>query len=115
MTEVITSTLTIVNPGINSAVNELLTNGLKAVTLLLVTGVTYGINYWIKSLKSSWQKAIAARAVAYAQQKITGNEEKRQVAAAKIHAKIPRISAQDIEDLLEEAVVNLKAGLKPPK
>ena len=112
MNELLVSTATIVNEGVTHAVNDLLGSALKAVTLLAVSGLTYGIKLWVNSMKSSWKRQLAFRAVAFAQQRITGNEEKRKAAAAKIHQRLPRISEDEINDLLEEAVVTLKAGLK---
>lgn len=111
--DVITSTATIVNPEVTGIVNELFLTAFKAGLLFLVSGATWGIKTWLSSMKSGWKRAISARLVAFAQQRMTTSEEKRQYVAQKIHDKFPRLKQEEVEHLLEEAVANLKAGIRP--
>ena len=111
MLDVIASTATIVNPEVTGAVNEFLVTGIRAGLLALVAGLTWAVKLGLDSMKSSWKKTIAERLVKFAFQRITPNEEKRAFVADKLHKKFPRLSAEEIEQLLEEAVVNLKTGL----
>lgn len=111
MIEVITSTATIVNPELNGAINQLLVTGLHAALLALVGGLTWGVKLGLNSMKSSWKRTIAERLVKFAFQRIEPNEEKRAYVAGKLHEKFPRISKEEVEHLLEEAVVNLKQGI----
>ncbi len=111
MLDVIRSTATIVNPEVTGAVNQLLVTGIQAALLALVAGLTWGVKLGLNSMKSSWKRTIAERLVKFAFQRIQPNEEKRAYVATKLHEKFPRISQEEIEQLLEEAVVNLKKGL----
>ena len=65
-------------------------------------------------LNSAWKQAIAKRLVAYASQKIDANGDKVDFVAQQMHEKFPRMSEEEIQHLLEEAVVNLKAQLANP-
>lgn len=112
MLDVITSTATIVNPEITGAVNSLLQTGIQAALLALVGAVTWGVKLGINTMKSGWKRTVAERLVKFAAQRFTPNEEKRAYVAAKLHERFPRITQEEIEHLLEEAVVNLKNGLQ---
>lgn len=109
--DVLTSTATIVNPEITSAVNDLLVTGIRAGMLALVAALTWGVKLGINSIKSSWKRQLAERLVKFAYQRITPNEEKRKYVAVKLREKIKRLSEEEAEQLVEEAVVNLKKGL----
>lgn len=111
MNEIITSTATILNPQVSGAVHDLLLTALQAVTLLAVSGLTYGIKLGINSMNSGWKQKVAGRLVAFAAQRIAPNDEKRAYVAAKLHEQFPRIEEEEIDHLLEQAVVNMKAGL----
>ena len=111
MFNVITSTQTIVNPQITTAVNNLFTVGFEAVTLLMVAGLTYGIKLGLSLIHNSIIRSFAERAVAFAENRIVGDEPKRQAVAEKISKAFPRLSQAEVDHFLEEAVTNLKAGL----
>lgn len=113
MIEVIQSTATLVNPQITGAVNSLFGVAFETVTLLLVAGLTWGVKLGLSTIKNGILRAFANRAVAYAAQRLTtlSDEDKRQVVAQKIHDKFPRLPEDEVEHYLEEAYVNLKAGL----
>lgn len=111
MFEVIRSTAEIVNPQVNSAVNDMLNMGIKTGTLAITALLSWGIKLGISSMKSSWKRVIAQRLVSYASQRLDGSEEKRAYVARKLHEHFPRISEEEASHLLEEAVVNLKASL----
>lgn len=112
---IITSTTTILNPAVNSAISNVLSDLLQLALLLLTTGVGWGVKVWLNSMKSSWKQALAFRLVAYAEQKLTGNPEKLKYVAEQLSKKFPRISADEINHLIEEAVVNLKGQLAAVK
>lgn len=111
MLEVAQSTSTVVDTQVATAVSQLMSLGLQAVLLALTTAITWGVKLGLNSMKSAWKRTIAARLVRFAQQRITPNEEKRKYVAVKLHERFPKISEEEIEHLLEEAVVNLKRGL----
>lgn len=108
MFDVISSTNTVLNPQFNDAINRLLANLLELALLALSTLAAIGIKKWKDSLNSAWKRALAERAVKYAQQRFTDNAEKRHEAAQLLAEKFPRISEAEIEHLLEEAVFNMK-------
>lgn len=112
MLDVIASTATIMNPEVNGAVNQLLTTGIQAALLALVAGATWAVKLGVNSMKSGWKRTVAQRLVKFAAQRITPNQDKRAYVAAKLHKQFPRISEEEIEHLLEEAVVNFKKGLE---
>lgn len=116
MFEQIMSTTTILSPQFNQAVNSLLSD----IFLLVATGVAtlagMGIRYWISKLKIGIVKTIAEKLVAFAEQKFgIDNEAKRQYVAAELSKRFPRISADEIEHILEAAVVALKNAQSKPK
>lgn len=113
MTDVLTSTATIVNPAINSAVHDLLLSLLQLALLGLSTLAAIGIKKWKDSLNSGWKRALAERGVKYAEQRFTDNAEKRREVSKLLSAKFPRMTESEIEHLLEEAVWNMKTELTP--
>lgn len=112
MLDVITSTATIINPEVTGAVNQFLVTGIQAALLALVGGLTWGVKLGLNSMKSGWKRTVAQRLVKFAAQRIVPNEDKRAYVATKLHKQFPRISEEEIEHLLEEAVVNFKNGLE---
>lgn len=113
MFDVITSTQEIVNPQVTTAVNNLFSVSFESILLLASAGLTYGIKLGLGLIHNSLVRAFAQRAVSYAENRLIGSEEKRRVVAAKIHAKFPRLSEDEINHFLEEAVTNLQAGISP--
>jgi len=113
MLDVITSSATIVNPQVNSAVNSFFGLAFETTSLLLVAGLTWGVKLGLSTIKNGIIRAFASRAVAFAAQRLSSisDDEKRQVVAAKIHAKFPRLGEDEVNHYLEEAYVNLRAGL----
>lgn len=114
MLEVINSSATIVNPQVTNAINSIFSTAFETTLLLAVAGVTWAIKLGISTIKNSLVRSFAMRAVAFAAQRLTtlSDEEKRKAVAAKIHAKFPRLSEEEVDHFLEEAYVNLKAGLE---
>lgn len=110
MFNIITSTATIVSPQITTALNSFISVGFESLLLLATAGLTYGIKMGLGLIHNSLVRAFAQRAVSYAENRMIGNDEKRKVVAAKIHEKFPRLSEDEINHFLEEAVVNLQAG-----
>lgn len=113
MLDIVTSTATIVNPAVNTAINGFFTSTFEALALLISGGLAYGIKLGISTIKNSIIRAFATRAVAFAGQRLTSlsDDEKRKVVAQKIHDKFPRLPADEVDHFLEEAYVNLQAGL----
>lgn len=111
MFDTIASTGTLVNPAINSAFNQLLSDVLQLALLGLTTLAAIGIKKWKDSLNSGWKKALAERGVKYAEQRFLDNTAKRAEVAKLLSSKFPRISAEEIDHLLEEAVWNMKSEL----
>lgn len=110
MFEIIASTKTIINPEITDSINRLFSVGFESLVLAATAGLTYGINLGLRMIKNNLVRAFATRAVAYAEQRMLGNDEKRRVVAAKIHEKFPRLGQEEVDHFLEEAVVNLKTA-----
>jgi hypothetical protein len=114
MLDVITSTATIVSPGFNSAVNNLLRDVLQLVLLGLGSLAATAIARWKSSLNSKWKQAIAERAVKFVQQRYVDNEEKQKQAAAVIASHFPRMNPDEVQHLIEEAVFNMKTQMNAP-
>lgn len=112
MFNVITSTASILSPEVTNGINGLFALGFQTLLLVLVAGLTWALKLGLGTIKNGIVRAFARRAVAYAQQRLMGNEEKRKYVAEQIHKKFPRISQNDAEQFLEEAVVSLKSGLE---
>jgi hypothetical protein len=111
MLEVVNSTATIINPEVTTAVSGLFTLAFQTILLLLVAGITWGVRLGLQTIKNSLIRSFVRRAVAWAQQRLVGNEEKQKWVAAQIHKKFPRLDREDVETFIEEAVLNLKKGL----
>lgn len=109
--DVFTSSSTIVNPAVTSAVNALFTTAFHGLLLVLVAGLTYGVKLGLGGIKNGIVRAFVQRAVSFAENRLTSNEEKRHYVAEQIHKQFPRISEEDAEQYLEEAVTKLKSGL----
>ncbi len=113
MFNVIVSTAAVVNPQVTQALNSLFSVAFQALLLALVAGLTYGVKMGLNLIKNSLVRNFAQRAVSFAENRIVGDEEKRKAVAAKIHEKFPRLSEDEVNHFLEEAVTNLQAGLSP--
>lgn len=113
MLDVITSTATIVNPQVTSALHGVFATAFETGLLLLVSGGVWLAKLGINSIKNRLIRAFASRAVAFAAQRLPdlSNDEKRAEVARRIHAKFSRLSQDEIDHYLEEAYVNLKSGL----
>ena len=107
-----TATTTALDPQIANTISELMGLGLQAALLTLTTAMAWGVRIGLASMKSEWKRTLAARLVRFAEQRIEPTDERREYVAEKLHKQFPKISKEEIEHLLEEAVVNLKAGLK---
>lgn len=115
MFDSILSTGAVVSPQVAGSVHTLLTDLLQTVLLLLVSGASWGVKLWINSMHSAWKQALAERFVKYAEQKIADDTEKQKWVADQLSAKLKgKVSSDEINHLIEEAVVNLKAQLNAP-
>lgn len=114
MYDVISSTATLLNPQFNNAFNTLLHDALQLVLLGLSTLAAAGIAKWKASLNSKWKQAIAERAVKFVEQKFVDNAEKQKQAAEVISSHFPRMSVEEIQHLMEEAVFNMKTQQAAP-
>ena len=111
MNEVIVSTASAISPEIAGAVNDFLRTALQAVMLFAVSGATWAIRIWLKSMHSGWKRTVAERLVSFAQQRIPTNSDKFDYVAKQLHRQFPRLSEDEYAHLIEEAVVNLKTKL----
>lgn len=109
MFNVITSSAVVVSPQLTQSVHDFLYSLLALLLNGLTAAAIWAIRTWLKSLNSSWKQALAKRLVAYAQQKIGDNAERRQYVASELAKRFPRLDAEEIDHLLEEAVVQLKS------
>lgn len=107
MFDTIASSGTILNPAVTSGIHDAILTILQTLIIAVSGGVAWLVKLAISRLKFDWQKAIAARVVAFAEMKLIGSAEKRQYVAAKLHEKFPRLTEEEISHLLEEAVLNL--------
>lgn len=114
MFDLIGSTATIVNSQFTGAFHNTVLSLMQLGLLALVAGANWALKMWLESMHSGWKRAIAERAVKYAEQKFLDNTEKQKQAAALISSHFPRISQDEVQHLLEEAVVNLKAQMEQP-
>lgn len=110
---VISSSATIVSPAVNTAFNQVLNDLLQLACLLVVSGIGWLVKLGINNLNSSWKKAIAMRFVSYAEQKISGDNEKLAWVSKEMTDHFPRLKQDEIQHHIEEAVVELKAKLQP--
>lgn len=108
---IILSTATVVNPEVTSTLNNFFTTTFHGLLLLLVAGVVYGVKLGLGQIKNGLIRSFTQRAVAFAQNRLTGRQDKRHYVAAKIHEKFPRIPEEEIDHYLEEAVIKLRQGL----
>ncbi len=111
MLNVLTSTATIVNPAVTEGVHNILTDVLQFGLLALTTAATWAVKLGINHLGSSWKQAVAYRLVAFAENRIPTSPEKLAYASKKLSSHFPRLSADEIQHLIEEAVYNLKSGI----
>lgn len=107
MSNIITSTTTILNPQFNQVVHDTLLNLLQLAALGLSAGVAYGTKLWINSMNSGWKQTLATRLVKFAEQRLIGSPEKLAYVSQKLAEHFPRLSQEEINHLIEEAVNNL--------
>ncbi len=104
----------LMTPQMNVSVHNLLSDILQTVFIGVATAAGVGIKIWINSMNSSWKKTLATRLVKYAEQKIEGDTQKQQWVADQLSQKLKgRISSEEVQHLIEEAFVNMKAQLTP--
>lgn len=117
--DILASTATVLSPEVTSAVHDALSSLLQLVLLLVSTGVAYLVRLLIGQLKSGWKQKLAVRMVRYAEQRCVGNTAKLAYAKSKLKQFFPRLSEEEIDHHIEEAVVLLKSELRsstpPPK
>lgn len=90
---------------------------LHSLLLTVATGVVTVLGFLIRNLiaaqidkiKSQNQQAMAKRLVAYAEQKVSGSIQKNTFVANEIAAKFPELSADEVQHLIEQAVVSIQA------
>jgi len=80
---------------------------LPAITGLMIWILTLSVG----SIKSWIIRALAIRLVRYAFEKIPSKSERYDFVAKKLAEKFSFLAEEEIETYIEEAVVNLKAGL----
>lgn len=107
MFEILGSSDTIINPQITAAVHDFLFNAIQLAILTILPAIGYGVKLWISSMKTGWKKAFAERMVKVAQQTITGDGAKFTFVSDKISEHFPRLSQDEIQHLIEEAVHNI--------
>ncbi len=112
---ILASTSTIVNPQLTQSIHDLVSSLAQLAVLAVSTGIGWLIKLAISRLKYDWEKKLATRVVAYAEMKIEGGPEKRAFVAQKLHEKFPRLSAEEIDHMLEEAVLTIKSVESPTK
>jgi hypothetical protein len=95
-------------PEIQGQLHELLLTVLTGVVTVLGFLVRNLISAQIDKIKSQSQQAMAKRLVAYAEQKISGSIQKNTFAANAISAKFPELSADEVQHLIEQAVVSIQ-------
>lgn len=89
---------------------------LHSLLLTVATGVVTVLGFLIRNLiaaqidkiKSQSQQAMAKRLVAYAEQKISGSIQKNSFVANAISAKFPELSSDEVQHLIEQAVVSIQ-------
>lgn len=114
MFDVIKSSATLLNPQFNSAFNQLLSDLLQVVLLGVSGFAAMAFKEWRANQKSAWKKAIADRLVKYAEQKLGDNAEKNQWVSDQLSSHFPRMSKEEVQHRVEEAVVDLKSQIDAP-
>jgi hypothetical protein len=107
MLDIISSTSTIISPQVTQSIHNTLTDLLQLVLLGVTTLAGLAIRTWLASMNSGWKKSVAIRLVKFAEQRLASNKEKLDYVALKLHEHFPRLSEEEIHQLLEEAVNNL--------
>lgn len=111
MLEILQSTATIVSPAFNQSFNTALSDLIQLAVLGLIGVSSVALKAWIGQMKYDWQKSIALKLVAYAEQKLLTNDDKLTYVKSKLKEALPRLSDQDIDHLVESSVLQLKATL----
>ena len=96
-------------PEIQAQLHSLLLTVLTGVVTIVGILIRNLINAQIANIKNEGQKAMAQRLVAYAEQKLSNNVEKNSYVANQLSSKFPELSKDEIQHLLEEAVVSLQS------
>jgi hypothetical protein len=115
MFNVLASSSTIVNPAVTEGVHNILADVLQFGLLALTTAATWAVKLGINHLNSGWKQAVAYRLVAFAENRIPTDPEKLAYVSKSLSAHFPRLSADEIQHLIEEAVYNLKQGTQGPQ
>jgi hypothetical protein len=104
---------TVHDPAIALAIGAVLT-GLIKLALLAVTGLVGRlVNTKFNVENSTWKQKIAYRLVCYAENKIAGDTDKQAYVARSLTAILGnRVAPDEVEHLIEEAVVNLQVQSK---
>lgn len=105
---ILSGTGVIFTPEITQAVHNVLYDLLQLALLAIAAGVSYAVKLCINHLGDGWKARLASRAVKYAEQKFVTNPERLQEAVSVLKTYLPRLSEDEINHLIEEAVANLQ-------
>lgn len=111
--------MTIINdvlkdPSVHAAIAELIVAALGAVLTAVATLAGMLIKTKLHAADSSWKQKLAYRFVCYAENKVIGDKEKQEYVADQLHTMFPSISVDEVEHLIEEAVVQLTSVQSSP-
>lgn len=115
MFEVLQSTNSFVSPEILDSVSRVVTELIQLAILTITAAIGYAVKLWINSLNSKWKQALATRLVSYAQQKIDLNDDKLNYVSTELRKFFPKMSEQEMNHFIEEAVLHLKVQLGKAK
>jgi len=96
-----------ITPDIQAQLHSLLLTVLTGVVTILGFLIRNLITAQIDKIKNESQKAMAERLVAYAEQKLSDAAGKNTYVANAISTKFPELSAQEVQHLIEQAVLAL--------
>lgn len=106
----------IMTPQMNASIHNLLSDLLQTVLIGVATAAGLGVKIWINRMNSSWKKTLAERFVKYAEAKIEGDTDKQKWVADQLSEKLKgRVTPDEVNHLIEEAFINMKAQLAQPE
>lgn len=108
MFDSIVSSGTILTPEFTQALQGFFVSLFQVIALGLMTLAGLGLKMWITKMKSGLQRTIATRLVSYAEQKFVDNADRQKFVADSLSKKFPRLPSEEIQIILEAAVVELK-------
>jgi hypothetical protein len=104
---------TVHDPAIVVAFGAVLTGLVKLASLVIAGFAGRYLNTKLNVENSTWKQKIALRLVCYAENKIAGNTEKQAYVSKELAGLLgDRVKPEEIQHLLEEAVIKLQALTK---